>query len=167
MKQLSKQLRSLFSILACGVALLLAGQAHALESLAWQASGPGSVTATPDSGPADAMSFDYSLSGWDVWSRQTWTFSATSPETTTLNFAWNYNGFHAWYAVYANAMAYADGPNGRTYVTLYTRNGGDAWSVNGTASLQVHAGYGFGFIVEGNNFDSDARLLGTLKITQN
>jgi hypothetical protein len=67
--------------------------------------------------------------------------------------------------VYANARAFADGPNGRTYVNLYTRNGGDGRNVSGTASLQLHAGYAFGVIIEGRNFDSDWRLLGTLKMT--
>jgi hypothetical protein len=140
-------------------------QGFSLESLAWQAAGPGTRTSTPDSGAADAMTFDYSLSGSSVWSQQTWTFSATAPQTTTLSFGWNYSGFHAWYAVYANAVAFADGPNGRTYVNLYTRNGGDGWNVNGTASLQLNEGYPFGVIIDGRNFDSDWRLIGNLKIT--
>jgi hypothetical protein len=140
-------------------------QGLTLESLAWQASGPGTRTSTPDSGLADAMTFDYSLSGSSVWSLQTWTFSATAPESTTLNFDWNYSGFHAWYMVYANARAFADGPNGRTYAPLYTRNYGDGWNVSGTASLQLNEGYPFGIIIEGQNFDSDARLLGSLKMT--
>jgi hypothetical protein len=137
----------------------------ALESLTWSASGPGTPTSTPDSTATDGMKFDYFLSGSDVWNLQSWTFSATAPRSTTLNFNWNYTGFHAWYMVHAKARAFADGPNGRTYVDLYTRSGGDVWDVSGTASLQVHAGHAFGFLIEGQNYDSDSRLLGTLKVT--
>lgn len=144
---------------------LYGSQSVLLESLAWQAEGPGTRSSTPDSSAADGMTFDYSLSGSSVWSTQTWTFSAIAPQSTTLNFNWNYWGFHAWYMVYANAVAFADGPTGRTYVTLYTRHGGDIWDVSGTSSLVLNAGYAFGFIIEGRNYDSDARLMGTLKIT--
>jgi hypothetical protein len=137
----------------------------ALESLSWQAAGPGTRTITPDSSAVDAMSFEYFLNGSAVWSQQSWTFSATSPRTMTLNFDWNYSGFHAWYMVYANAVAFADGPSGRTVVPLYTRNYGDGWNVSGTASLPLTAGYAFGVIIDGRNYDSDARLIGTMKLT--
>ncbi|MDY7233120.1 hypothetical protein [Hyalangium rubrum] len=170
MKNLVKPFLSLVSTLAFAAALFLNGQAQAaqplnLESLAWQATGPGTVTSTPDSGPADSMAFDYFLNGPAVWSPQQWTFTATAPQTATLNLDWTYFGFHAWFMVHANAQAFADGPNGRTYAPLYSRNYGDVWSVTGTASLQLHEGYAFGFIIDGQNFDSDSRLLGNLKIT--
>jgi N-acetylneuraminic acid mutarotase len=145
--------------------LFLSEDTLSLESLYWTAHGPGSRTSTADSGSADAMTFEYALHGSSVWYHQTWTFQAHSPRTTTLAFDWNYAGFHAWYMVYARATAFADGPTGRSYAQLYTRNGGDGWNVSGTTSLQLHAGYAFGFIIEGRNYDSDARLLGTLKIT--
>ncbi|KFA89210.1 hypothetical protein [Archangium violaceum] len=140
-------------------------QALPIESLAWTASGPGTRTSTPDSGAAEAVTFDYYLNGSGVWSPQQWTFSAVAPQSTTFNFDWNYSGFHAWFMVYANATAFADGPNGRTLVNLYTRNYGDGWNVSGTASLPLTAGYPFGIIVDGQNFDSDARLIGNVKIT--
>jgi len=145
--------------------LFLSDDTLALESLSWTASGFGSRTITADSGPADALTFEYALHGSSVWSQRVWTFEAISPRTTTLDFDWNYAGFHAWFMVYARARAYSVGPLGTTYVDLYTRNGGDGWNVSGTASLQLHQGGAFGIIIEGRNYDSDARLLGTLKVT--
>ncbi|WP_224245995.1 hypothetical protein [Hyalangium gracile] len=144
---------------------LYGSETLALESLSWSAAGPGTRSATADGSATDAMTFDYSLSGSSVWSAQSWTYSATAPRDTTLEFGWNYTGFHAWYRVNAQARAFADGPNGRAYVDLYSRNYGDGWNVSGTASLELHEGYAFGFIIDGSNYDSDSRLLGTLKVT--
>lgn len=145
--------------------LFLSDNSLSLESLSWEAHGPGAKVITADSGAADAMTFEYALHGSSVWSHQTWTFAAISPRTMTYNFDWNYQGFHAWYMVYARARAFAVGPMGITYVDLYTRHGGDGWNVSGTASLQLHEGGAFGIIIEGSNYDIDARLLGNLKIT--
>jgi hypothetical protein len=54
---------------------------------------------------------------------------------------------------------------GRTVIRLYTRNYGDGWNASGTASLQFHAGYSLGVIIDDRKYDSDARLMGTVKIT--
>jgi len=137
-----------------------------IDSLSWQAAGPGTRSATPGGQLADTMSFDYSLGGTDVWSFQTWNFTTTAQESKVLNFDWNYVGFHAWYMVWASATAFADGPNGRTTVPLYTQNYGGNWDVSGSASLQLHQGYPFGVIVEGQNFDSHSYLQGSVKLTQ-
>ena len=168
MTRFAKSFSSFRGILTLVAMMLLSAQAQAatsLKSLAWQADGPGTRTVTPDSGPADAVTFDYQLVSTSVYSQQTWTFSAIAPESTVLNFDWNYTGFHSWYAVYANAVAFADGPNGRTTTPLYSRNYGDAWQVSGTASLQTSAGYAFGVIVQGSNFDLDPTLRGSIKLT--
>jgi hypothetical protein len=147
------------------VAFRLYGLENPIEALAWQASGPGTRTSTADTGAADAMTFSYFLNGSSVWNTQTWTFSALSPQTRVFTFDWNYSGYHAFFMVYAHARAFADGPNGRTYVELYTRTNGDGWNVSGLASLQLYAGYSFGIILDGRNYDSDARLIGNFTLT--
>jgi hypothetical protein len=138
--------------------------ARKLASSTWWPDGPGTRTATPDAN-ADAVTFDYSAGGASVDSHQSWDFATTASQTSTLAFDWNYSSFHPGSAVFAKVTAFADGPNGTHTVVLYERDSADVWDVGGTSSLDITKGFRYGFLVEGRNLDSDARLVGKLKIT--
>lgn len=144
---------------SCGVCPLL-------QPASWAPVGPGDITITPSRDGSDGVALGYMMSGPQVHSLQTWTFTAVAPRTQRLRFDWRYNAFHAYFAVTGSADAFADGPAGVKSVSLYSGGSGGGWDATGSATIDVTEGYPFGFTVTGSNFDSDTRLIGTLTLTQ-
>jgi hypothetical protein len=117
-------------------------------------------------GAADAEAFKYSDTTTDVWSTKTFTYQAVATSSRTLAYAWQYTGYHAFFATSASLQAFANGPGGTVTVTLVAPQPvGGGFNFGGTGSLTITAGYTFGFIASGRNFDSDHRLIGTVTIT--
>ena len=147
------------------------GCSAGIRGLAWSTSStanPVNLSATPGTGATDTMQFHYDANGSQVYSTRTFTFSATASTAMTLNYAWQYSGYHAFFATSAQLDAFADGPGGRTTVRLFGPAGvGGGFNVSGTSTLVLTPGYAFGFVAAGRNGDSDARLIGDLTITAN
>lgn len=154
---------------------LLAPATHAgcstLGALDWQTSGPNAAAAT---GPT-AVSLSYLRAEPSYEPATDWSLTATAAATETITFDWTYTGFHGWFADWAELTAFADGPEGTTYVSLVATpqcefcpdeiDGPFAFS--GSSALQVHAGYSFGILVRGANFDCCSELNGTVTLACN
>lgn len=100
------------------VASAVSGFTGPYELQNWSAAGPGTTTITPASGAATSATFQYALSGSSVYSPQAWTFSTLAAADGTASFDWRYKGYHAFFRAVAGLQAFADGPAGRTIVTL-------------------------------------------------
>lgn len=142
------------------IALPIAQQGGAIKALGWQVEGPGKPSISP-SNSADAITFKYALSGKRVWEQQTWTYYAKATETTKLSFTWQYSGFHAWHKPFVKISAFAERSSGQQQETLLE---GSQRKGEGNAEITIRAGETFGFVIQGSNFDRDARLLGELTL---
>ncbi len=134
----------------------------------WSSSGiaGGSTSITPPSGPTEIAMFAYdvSLPGGGVTFR-TATFSATAPAAGLVSFDYVYSGYHAFFQASKVLQVYADGPGGTQIITLSDGDAPGGFVVSGSASIAVNAGFAFGIIAGGSNFDSDSRLNGTITVT--
>jgi hypothetical protein len=131
----------------------------------WQSTGPGvHAVATPSTREL-VLTYSGNAKIGNVRAEREWTFQAVARMTGDFNYSFEYTGIHAWYQATARVTAFADGPDGRKTVSL--QNGGvwDYFGVNGTSSLNITAGYPFGFIIGGYNFDSNGMLQGTLEVS--
>ena len=146
---------------------------YQLQNFTATASNGGTTSITPSSGPASSASFSYNidLAGGGV-SFRTWTFQTNAAGTGPVSFQWHYTGFHAFFAVQALFQVFADGPSGRTTITLYNppqqnccTSPSAGFDVQGTATINVTQGFAFGFTVGGSNFDSNSHMNGTLTIS--
>lgn len=142
-----------------------------LQPESWTASGPGTTTITPSTGPTDSLVFGYSLNpaGFNT---QTWQFSESAPYNGPVTFNWEHTGYHSFFAVTEFVNAFADSPTGRTTISLASNGPANCCSApsggfdyKGTGSLTVYQGYNWGFQVGGSNFDSDNVLQGNLTLT--
>ncbi|MFC1516467.1 Ig-like domain-containing protein, partial [Thermodesulfobacteriota bacterium] len=128
--------------------------------LSWTTSGPGSTSASSPAAGIMQFTYDNTPSSY-TW--ETWTFSATAETTRSVAFDWEYLRHHSWWQSYAMAMAYADSPIGRTWVTIYDGSGGVSTDT-GSASLELYEGYGFGFQTKGKHYDYSRIMQGTLSV---
>jgi hypothetical protein len=149
--------------------MLAAVPALALSAV-WTGSGPGTAEVVSD-GSAAAPEFRYALYGPEVWSTSTWRFSATTTASGPIEIGYVYSGFHAFYDVDAFLRAFVTHDGGTTSTTLVEAHAGGCCSppsqgfgYTGTATLDVAPGDTVGFELGGRNYDSDARLLGTLTL---
>lgn len=162
-------MRSLFSkcllTFLCSLAVV---SAHAVPTVDWSITGPGSTSATELS--AGAWDLSYDLSGSQTWNTQTWTVSAVASEAGDYAFDWNYSGFHAYYRVEAFLNSYDAGSSSNIYSggpnnCCTSPSGG--FNENGSFVFTgLAAGEVFGFTFGGSNYDSNSRLTGTLSLTQ-
>jgi uncharacterized repeat protein (TIGR01451 family) len=147
------------------VALATLGFTGPYELQNWSAAGPGTTTITPSSGTASSAAFGYALTGSSVHSPQSWTFSVPAVADGTASFNWQYSGYHAYFQAVAGLQAFADGPSGRTIVTLRaSQPSSGGFSAGGLTSIAVHGGYSFGVIASGSNNDQDLQLNGTITV---
>jgi len=140
-----------------------------LEGQPWQtssSSGSATLGVAIVPGSADAEQFTYRDHSYDVFDGQTFEMDAVATDSRAVSFAWTYNGYHAYFEADAGLDAFADGPGGTTTITLVSsRPASGGFSFGGTSSLTVTAGYAFGFVASGINYDSDDELNGTVTIT--
>ncbi len=135
----------------------------------WTATGPGTTSITPSSGATTSATFSYNL---DPGFSGQWTFAVTAAQNGTASFDWNYSGFHSFYQVKVGLIVFATGPSGQITHTLVAAgpvNCCDApsagFNYNGTASIEVHAGYAFGIIASGSHFDGTEVVRGAIGLT--
>lgn len=139
------------------------------EAEDWNSSGirqgETSVTETDD-----GLSFNYTVNNprRNGVSYRTTNFSTEATETGTLNFDYAYDFFHAWYAVEADLLAFADTSSGRQTVSLvdfYNGRYTGSRSFSGSTTLEIEEGYDFGIMVGGRNYDYESRLIGSVKMS--
>jgi hypothetical protein len=139
----------------------------------WAASGPGTVT-TNDDGTADGTpDFNYSVNISGNWGQRTWEFSTTSPVARTVNLQWSWSGYHAFFEVTARLDVFVRHLGVDTIVATPVNAGpvdccsapSGGFSYSGSNAVVVQPGDTYGFKVTGGNFDSDARLQGSLAVT--
>lgn len=113
----------------------------------------------------DTGNFDYSVNlGRGGVSRRTVRFLTTAADTGTVNFDWDYSGFHAFFQAFAefevirNGDVVLDLVNRRRVRGNFNFSGVDE-------SFSVNQGDSFGFRIGGQNFDSNSRLRGNLAIS--
>ncbi|MFC4930893.1 PEP-CTERM sorting domain-containing protein [Massilia sp. GCM10023247] len=159
--------------LRIAVAALLASAALAAAPgasagvLNWTLAGPGTVSTEHSD---DTVKLNYNLSGWEVYSPQTWTASAVADKAGEYSVLWNYSGFHAYFNVTARLAA--DSPSGTDWLVnagpancCSTPSGGFTYTGAYTFT-NVQAGDLLRFHFGGSNSDSDARMFGSLLLTQ-
>jgi hypothetical protein len=135
-----------------------------IDSLVWQSStSSGSASVSAASGGPGSEVFKYNDSSTDMYhTNQTFTFQAVATQSGTLNYSWQYSGFHAYFQAQAGLTAFS-GANATTLVSERPAAGG--FSYGGTSSLLLVAGQPFGFTAVGQNYDSDHQLIGTITLT--
>lgn len=112
----------------------------------------------------------YNLSGFEVYSTQTWNATAVADESGDYTFNWNYSGYHAFFNV--RAFLRAAGPSDSALLVnegpancCSAPSGG--FNYSGTYTFtNVQAGDRLDFYFGGSNGDSDARMFGTLALEQ-
>lgn len=116
-----------------------------IAALVWRAEGPSPNELEP-SPTHDMLSFTYGPTAGDEAER--WTILATAPWSRAFRLAWRYGAAHTPAATPARLLAFADGPQGRGYVALVDGAPPPLTSpASGEATLTVHAGQAFGFVL--------------------
>jgi hypothetical protein len=132
----------------------------------WTTSGitGGTTTINPDTGSTAAADFSYDVSlGSGGVSYRTATFEVPVPKSGVVTFDWTYTGFHAWCCpATAYFRIYADGDE---FIAINNLPAGGGFTFSGRAAINVSDTGTFGFVIGGENYDSDSRLQGTLTIT--
>jgi hypothetical protein len=159
--------KSSVAALTAAIMLGFTPAAHA-GPVVWEITGPGT---NAEQRVNDSTWLSYSLEGSAVYSTQTWTATATADQAGDYNFAWNYSGFHAYFMVTAFLNASQSGSataglvDAGPAVCCAMPSNGFGYAGNYTFS-NVNAGDTLQFSFGGANVDSDARLMGTLRLDQ-
>ena len=131
-------------------------------SMSGIAGGVASIMTVPDNLTCE---YHIDLGGGGV-PQQSGTYSVMAPSDGQVCFDWQWTGFHSWSASYAGLQLFADGPGGTEIIDLVEYHYVFAtFDYSGEASIAVHAGYNFGLIVTGENYDADSRVSGTVTLT--
>lgn len=110
------------------------------------------------------MSYDVNLGvpGRGV-PRRTATYQVVAPATGTVRFDWEYTGFHAYFRAFAT-LRVLSGSSTNVLVNNASA-GGHSFTFRGSSSIAVAQGQPLRFEVGGENYDSNSRLRGSLRIT--
>lgn len=156
----------LAAALAGAAILALPQSSHAAPLGPFTGTGPGSVSVSP-AGVGSAFAFNYSDSGSQVYSGETWTFSATATQSGPVTLTYDDKGFYAYFDVTHSLTAF-DGTSSQTLVNVGPANCCSAPSAGfdyrGQVTLDLTAGQTYGFTLAGRNYDSNSVLGGTLSI---
>lgn len=161
MKRLPLCGRVLFVLLT----LLCVAQVANAEPI-WTISGPG-TTGVSQNGLVTEGTYSLNPAGYSI---QSWELKTTAPTAGDYEFDWDYDGFHAYFAVTAFLDAFDDSGTTSLYAggpqnCCTTPSAGFAEA--GTFTFTgIDAGETFGFRFGGSNYDSTNLLQGTLQITQ-
>lgn len=132
----------------------------------WSSSGitGGTTSFDPQSGATNELLVGYDVNlgnpGPGVTARFA-TFEVEAPTSGTVTFDWEYTGFHAFSAANARLSFLAGGTTSEEVNTSTF----DSFSFSGTTSLAVTAGQVFAVEVGGDNFDSNSRLAGSVRLS--
>lgn len=132
-------------------------------NLSWQTTGHGTATATPVSNGGIAFNYDYGA-GYN-YTHEQWTFKTKAQKTEVITFDWNYTGLHSWFNAQAKATLFIEGPTGTVTKELVNSSVYDTFNYSGQETITVNAGYNYGIIINGYNFDSSQILRGTFTMT--
>jgi hypothetical protein len=132
----------------------------------WSATGDG-VTVT-DADQNDGISaFEYSVTRGD-FDERTWVFETTAKKAGTVTLQYEWTGFHAFFQVTTDLQSFDD--QGTT--TLVDEgpincctSPSAGFNYVGTTTLELEKGEKYGFVLKGDNSDSDNRLLGSFTVT--
>ena len=152
------------AVLAGVTALALPHASMAAPLGPFTGTGPGSASASP---AGTGFALTYSDSGSQVWSGESWTFSAIATQSGPVTLTYNDKGFYAFFNVTHSLTAF-DGTSSQTLVSAGPANccstPSNGFDYSGQVTLDRTAGQAYGFIVAGRNDDSDSVLGGTLTV---
>jgi hypothetical protein len=166
------------------VACLLLAATSLLPSMAYAGSawtGSGSVniepasTAVVNDGTAAPAVFAYSAGtlppGGPCCGRGNWAFQTTATAAGAVAVDWSYTGFHAYFEVTVGLSAFVTSGGVTTTYPLVNDGPADCctppsggFAYAGPFTFNVSAGDTYGFVMSGQNGDSDGRLQGTLTV---
>ena len=135
----------------------------------WAGTGTATTTVTSD-GTTGNPQLDYSVNG----NSGSWTFNTTAKSARKLPISWRYKGYHAWFQVRVAIEQFVI-RNGAEIAKQTLQSAGPVnccaapsggFDYAGTATFDLQPGDVYGFRMSGSNFDSDARLIGTLTLTR-
>jgi hypothetical protein len=163
------------AVLIGGMALgaaALGGDGKGGGHAGWSIAGPGTTSVEKGDRGSRILQYAYDIPSWEP--EQAWEMAKTPEETGPLDLEWSIDGFHGWFLDWVEIYAFADGPGGRTVQTLVATPHGEfvsgeidgPFQFEGRATVQTTAGYPFGFIVKGANFDSGGALVGSLTVKE-
>ena len=137
-----------------------------VPGVTWGMSGPGTTNVTQASGSSDVeATYSLNLGGGGV-PQQSWDVSGLTASAGTMTLDWGLDGFHAWFAAYAYLdLIVIRGGSVVSTTALVGQGVSGPFGFNGSNSVTVQAGDRVVFRIRGQNFDSDSRLLGTLRVT--
>jgi hypothetical protein len=158
--RLASPVRSVIAVAFATAALAITPIANA-NLLSWSFSGPG-TTSTSQIG--NLTTLDYSLSGPDVHTTQSWVATATAGDAGDYAFIWNYSGDHAFFeaSAFLNAIPPSSGA-----INLVSASTFGIFDFPGSYTFSnVNAGDALQFVFGGRNSDSTDVLLGALTLDQ-
>ncbi len=149
------------------VLCLLCAQSVAQAQIDWNISGDGVLTT--DVVDSDTTILSYSLNPRPDFNERSWMVSGTASAAGDYIVDWGYSGFHSFFAVTASLEATE--PSGMT--TLYSGGPSNCCTTpsagfdeSGQYTFSgIQAGETIGFIMGGDNFDSNNQLNGDLTLT--
>lgn len=165
--------RKRLAVVAAGVLCwVLVVPTAALAATPWSGNGTGTTNVISD-GTSSPAEFNYSYSNpCHCGASGNWTFSTTSDISGSVDLAWTYTGFNAYYEVTAHLSAFVTHLGVTTTTSLVSAGPtnccstpSNGFSYSGNATLNVTAGDTYGFTMAGSNYDSNSTLNGTLTIT--
>jgi hypothetical protein len=138
----------------------------------WAISGPGTTGVQKGDKGSRILSYYYAQDSYEP--EQAWVMAKQSDEAGSLGIEWKIAGFHGWYEDWIELYAFADGPAGRAVQTLVATPHGEPapgeidgdFEFFGFVTLEVTAGYDFGFIVKGANYSALGWLTGDLTVKE-
>lgn len=144
----------------------------AVAATPWSGSGTGTTNVVSD-GTSSAPEFTYSYSNpCHCGASGSWTFSTTSDVSGSVDLAWSYTGFNAYYAVTVGLSAFVTHLGVTTTTPLVSAgptnccsSPSSGFSYSGATTLAVAVGDTYGFTMRGSNDDSNSQLNGTLTAT--
>lgn len=156
----ASSIRSAIAVAVATAAFATAPSASA-NLLSWSFSGPG-TTSTSQVG--NLTTLDYSLSGPDVHTTQSWVATATAGDAGDYAFNWNYGGNHAFFeaSAFLNAISPSSGTAGLVSASTF----GIFDFIGSYTFSNVNAGDALQFVFGGSNNDSTEVLLGALTLDQ-
>jgi hypothetical protein len=156
----TSSIRNTIAVVAAAAALVIAPSANA-NLLSWSFSGPGTTSASQ---VGNLTTLDYSLTGDDVHTTQSWVATATAGEAGDYAFNWGYSGSHAFFE--ASAFLNAISPSSGTAILVSADTSGLFEFVNSYTFSNVNAGDALQFVFGGRNNDLTDTLVGALNLDQ-
>jgi hypothetical protein len=153
-------IRGAITALVATAAFAIAPSASA-NLLTWSFTGPGTTSAAQT---GSTTTLNYSLTGPDVHTTQSWIATATAGDAGDYAFNWDYSGNHAFFEAIAFLNAVSPSSGSASLVNASTFG---LFDFTGSYTFaNVNAGDTLQFIFGGSNQDSTELLSGTVVLDQ-